>query len=142
MNSSWLLTGIAVVGCVKLLIDTVLAIGRWTKKVEIGNEQKPKVTLERLSWDIEQISKDIRELRTHGEGRYAELSARVTSDHQQLREVLNWKAGIYAELAQHFYSIPLIDRMFKEGEKDRAGIHVDIDLLKEKCFAQRAGDKP
>lgn len=138
--NAWIVTVVGVVGCVKLLADTIFTIGRWTKKVEIGAEQKPKVTLDRLSWDLEQISKDIRDLRVSFDGRYAELSGRVTADHQLLREVLNWKAGIYTELSNHFYSIAFMDRIIKESEKDRGNLWTELDSLKAELHARRSGD--
>lgn len=138
--NTWIVTTIAIVGCAKLLFDAVFTIGRWTKGVEHGVEQKPKVTLERLSWELEQICREIRELKTAVDGRYAELTAKVNADHITIRDLLTWRAGLLGDLTAHFYSQPIVDRIAKEGETDRQAIRKDLDALKAFVYARRDGD--
>ncbi len=136
--AQWIGVVIGVIGCVKLLIDALFKIARWTSTVEHGVEQKPKVTLDRLSWDLEQIGKDIRDLRTSVDGRYGELAGKVTADHQLVRELRDWKAGLYTELATHFYSISMIDRMAKESEADRKTLWDELEQLKVRVYGGQA----
>ncbi len=101
--------------------------------MEQGGEQKPRVTLDRLSWDIEQLSKDVRAMGSTMETRYAELAARGTADHQLIRELMNWRAGIFGELAGHFYSQSTIDRMLASIEKELAELKAHVQ-------GRRSGD--
>lgn len=131
---------IAIVGCAKLLFDAVFAIGRWVKGIEKDVEQKPKVTLDRLSWDLEQIGREIRELKVAVDGRYTELAARVNADHLAINNMITWRAGLLGELSAHFYVQPMVDRLLKEGATERAGLRKDVDELKAHVQARRDGD--
>jgi hypothetical protein len=131
-TSSWILTVIALIGCGKLLFDAVFAIGRWTKTVEQPDGtviRKAPMTLERVGWELESIAKDIKELRSMFDTRYAELAAKVTADHQELRELRNWRAGLLSELGEHFHPIGIVDRMARESEQDRKSLHERLTLV-------------
>ena len=138
--NTWIITTIALIGCSKLLFDAVFAIGRWAKGVEKDAEQKPKVTLDRLSWDLEQIGREIRDLKSALDGRYTELAGRVNADHITIRDFQTWRAGLMGEMAQHFHSQQMVDRMFKEGEQDRAGIHKELRDLQSLVYGRREED--
>jgi ribosome-binding protein aMBF1 (putative translation factor) len=123
----WILLAIGVLSAFNIVALRLIAIGRWTQKIDATDDErkasKEPFTLQRLGWEIESIAKDIRELRGMFDSRYAELAAKVTADHQLIREIMNWKAGLLGELTEHFYSIQLIDRMAKESETDRKSLH-------------------
>jgi hypothetical protein len=125
----WILLVIGLFSAFNILALRLVAVGRWAQKLETDTGNKPKVTLERLGWEIEAIAKDIKDLRQSFDGRYAELAAKVTADHIELREIRSWKAGLLVELGQHFHPIGIIDRMAEESEKDRAGIHDRLSVL-------------
>jgi hypothetical protein len=119
--NDWILLGFAVIGW-------VLAIGRWTHKVE------SPVTLAMLARDLEHLGgdmrKDIAGLRSVFETGYTDLTGRYSSDHLYIRELLDWKAGWLAEAVKHFHTIPMIDRMRVESERDRLLIREDLNTLK------------
>ena len=59
------------------------------------------------AWAVKEVvaaRQEIRDLKTAVDSRYAELAGRVNADHATMRDVLTWRAGLLAELADHFYT--------------------------------------
>lgn len=137
----WIMLVVGLIGAINLIGMRLIALGRWTQKTETDLAAKPRVTLERLGWDIEAIGKDIKDLRAVFDGRYAELAGKVTADHQELRDIKNWRAGLLTELGKHFHPVGIVDRMILEGEKDRDGLRTRVAAL-EAIFDRRRDVAP
>ncbi len=146
----WITVMVALVSIANLIALRLVAVGRWAQKMETDSAEsaradkenrKRPVTLERLGWEIEAIAKDIKDLRGMFDTRYSELAGKVTADHQDLRDLRNWRAGLLTELGEHFHPIGIVDRMVRESEADRKSIHERLSLV-ETIVNRRADLRP
>ena len=110
----WLMVAFAFIGCANIVATSLLVIGRWSKRVE------HPVTLQKLSWDIEQIGKEIKELRAMIDGRYSTLEQRQNADHVLIRELRTWKAEFLVE-----WTLRL-----KQSLEDFSELRTDVETLK------------
>lgn len=81
----------------------------------------------RIGAKIEGLTERLQDVKQSLDGRYLALELKVAEDHEHIRQIQTWKAGMLLETLEHVYPKSMVDQMFSELRNELKTMRAILD---------------